>query len=288
MLPLILIRLPLYFKRNNMSKVVLVTGGSSGIGKSICLYLHQKGFVVYGTSRNPDRYKNDLPFKLIALDVLDASTIMPAIKTIIDKEGRLDVLINNAGIGMLGSIEDSTAEEVKEVFETNVYGILRTIQAVLPHMRERRSGLIINVSSIAGYMGLPYRGIYSATKASVHMITEAMRMELKPYGVHACVVDPGDFATNISENRRVAKAGRTGTVYVKEINRIEAIINKEVAHSSDPILMGKAIEKIMQASNPDINYVVGNPMQKLSIFVRRLVPKKWFEKIIASHYKLPN
>jgi NAD(P)-dependent dehydrogenase (short-subunit alcohol dehydrogenase family) len=288
MQPLILIRLPLYFKRNNMSKVVLVTGGSSGIGKSICLYLHQKGFVVYGTSRNPDRYKNDLPFKLIALDVLDASTIMPAIKTIIDKEGRLDVLINNAGIGMLGSIEDSTAEEVKEVFETNVYGILRTIQAVLPHMRERRSGLIINVSSIAGYMGLPYRGIYSATKASVHMITEAMRMELKPYGVHACVVDPGDFATNISENRRVAKAGRTGTVYVKEINRIEAIINKEVAHSSDPILMGKAIEKIMQASNPDINYVVGNPMQKLSIFVRRLVPKKWFEKIIASHYKLPN
>jgi NAD(P)-dependent dehydrogenase (short-subunit alcohol dehydrogenase family) len=288
MQPLILIRLPLYFKRNNMSKVVLVTGGSSGIGKSICLYLHQKGFVVYGTSRNPDRYKNDLPFKLIALDVLDASTIMPAIKTIIDKEGRLDVLINNAGIGMLGSIEDSTAEEVKEVFETNVYGILRTIQAVLPHMRERRSGLIINVSSIAGYMGLPYRGIYSATKASVHMITEAMRMELKPYGVHACVVDPGDFATNISENRRVAKAGRTGTVYVKEINRIEAIINKEVAHSSDPILMGKAIEKIMQASNPDINYVVGSPMQKLSIFVRRLVPKKWFEKIIASHYKLPN
>jgi NAD(P)-dependent dehydrogenase (short-subunit alcohol dehydrogenase family) len=288
MQPLILIRLPLYFKRNNMSKVVLVTGGSSGIGKSICLYLHQKGFVVYGTSRNPDRYKNDLPFKLIALDVLDASTIMPAIKTIIDKEGRLDVLINNAGIGMLGSIEDSTAEEVKEVFETNVYGILRTIQAVLPHMRERRSGLIINVSSIAGYMGLPYRGIYSATKASVHMITEAMRMELKPYGVHACVVDPGDFATNISENRRVAKAGRTGTVYVKEIHRIEAIINKEVAHSSDPILMGKAIEKIMQASNPDINYVVGNPMQKLSIFVRRLVPKKWFEKIIASHYKLPN
>jgi NADP-dependent 3-hydroxy acid dehydrogenase YdfG len=288
MLLLILIRLQFYFKKNNMSKVILVTGGSSGIGKSICLYLHQKGFVVYGTSRNPERFKSELPFKLIALDVLDASTITPAIKTIIDAEGKLDVLINNAGIGMLGSIEDSTAEEVKEVFETNVYGILRTMQAVLPHMRERKSGLIINISSIAGYMGLPYRGIYSATKASVHMITEAMRMELKPYGVYACVVDPGDFATNISENRRVAKAGRTDSVYVKEINRIEAIINAEVAHSSDPILMGKAIEKIIQASNPDINYVVGKPMQKLSILVRRLVPKKWFEKIIASHYKLPN
>jgi NADP-dependent 3-hydroxy acid dehydrogenase YdfG len=268
-------------------KVVLVTGGSSGIGKSICLYLHEKGYTVYGTSRNPERYANEVPFKLIALDVLNEATIIPAIKTIIEKEGRLDVLINNAGIGMLGSIEDSKAEEVKEVFETNVYGILRTTQAVLPHMRERKQGLIINVSSIAGYMGLPYRGIYSATKASVHMITEAMRMELKPYGVKACVVDPGDFATNISDNRRVASAGRTGSVYTKEINRIEAMINSDVARSSDPALMGIAIAKIIESSNPDINYLVGKPMQKLSILVRRLVPKKMFEKIIASHYKMP-
>jgi len=271
-----------------MNKVVLVTGGSSGIGKSICLYLHEKGYTVYGTSRNPARYANEVPFKLIALDVLDEKTITPALKTIIDTEGKLDVLINNAGIGMLGSIEDSTADEVKDVFETNVYGILRTCQAVLPHMRERKAGLIINVSSIAGYMGLPYRGIYSATKASVHMITEAMRIELKPYGVKACVVDPGDFATNISENRLVAHAGRSGSVYAKEINRVEAMINAEVAHSPDPILMGKIIAKIIETNNPDINYVIGKPMQKLSILVRRLVPKRWFEKIITSHYKMPN
>jgi len=271
-----------------MSKVVLVTGGSSGIGKSICLYLHGEGYTVYGTSRNPERCASEVPFKLIALDVLNEATITPAVKTIIDAEGKLDVLINNAGIGMLGSIEDSKAEEVKEVFETNVYGVLRTTQAVLPHMRERKQGLIINVSSIAGYMGLPYRGIYSATKASVHMITEALRMELKPYGVKACVVDPGDFATSISDNRRVAKAGRTGSVYTKEINRIEAMINSDVANSSNPALMGIAIAKIIETGNPDINYLVGKPMQKLSILVRRLVPKKMFEKIIASHYKMPN
>ncbi len=270
-----------------MNKVVLVTGGSSGIGKSICLYLHERGYIVYGTSRNPERYAQAVPFKLIALDVLNEHTITPALKQIVDAEGKLDVLINNAGIGMLGSIEDSTAEEAKEIFETNVYGILRTCQAVLPHMRERKAGLIINISSIAGYMGLPYRGIYSATKASVHMITEAMRMELKPYGVKACVVDPGDFATNISDNRRVAHAGRSGSIYTQEINRIEAMINAEVAHSSDPVLMGKAIVKIIESKNPDINYLVGKPMQKLSILVRRLVPKKWFEKIITSHYKMP-
>jgi NADP-dependent 3-hydroxy acid dehydrogenase YdfG len=271
-----------------MNKVVLVTGGSSGIGKSICLYLHEKGYTVYGTSRNPERYQKELPFKLVALDVLDESTITPALKTIIDAEGVLDVLINNAGVGMLGSIEDSLVDEVKEIFETNVYGILRTSQVVLPHMRERKSGLIINISSIAGYMGLPYRGIYSATKASVHMITEAMRMELKPYGVKACVVDPGDFATNISGNRRVAKAGRAGSVYVAETNRIEAMINEEVSHSSDPILMGIAIEKIIKSNNPDVNYLVGKPIQKLSILVQRLIPQKWFEKIISNHYKMPN
>ncbi len=271
-----------------MNKVVLVTGGSSGIGKSICLYLHEKGYTVYGTSRNPERYQHELPFKLVALDVLDESTITPALKTIIDAEGVLDVLINNAGVGMLGSIEDSLVEEVKEIFETNVYGVLRMTQVVLPYMRERETGLIINISSIAGYMGLPYRGIYSATKASVHMITEAMRMELKPYGVKACVVDPGDFATNISGNRRVAKAGRAGSVYVAETNRIEAMINEEVSHSPDPVKMGIAIEKIIQSNNPDVNYLVGKPLQKLSILARRLLPKKWFEKIISNHYKMPN
>ena len=113
-------------------------------------------------------------------------------------------------------------------------------------------------------------------------------MELKPYGVKACVVDPGDFATSISKNRRVAHAGRSGSVYMAEIKRIEAIINDDVARSSDPILMGRAIEKIIKSSNPDVNYIVGKPMQKLSILVRRLVPKKWFEKIIASHYKMSN
>jgi NAD(P)-dependent dehydrogenase (short-subunit alcohol dehydrogenase family) len=270
-----------------MSKVVLVTGGSSGIGKAVCLFLHSKGYIVYGTSRNPEKYATTVPFKLIALDVLSETSIQLAVQSIIQKEGKLDVLINNAGIGMLGSIEDSTADEVKEIFETNVYGILRTIQGVLPHMRERKSGLIINISSIAGYMGLPYRGIYSATKASVHMITEALRMELKPFNVHACSVDPGDFATNISENRRVAKAGKNGSVYATEINRIETMINGEVSNSSDPTLMGIAIARIIETQNPDINYPVGNAMQKLSIFIRRILPKKTFEKIIASHYKMP-
>lgn len=270
-----------------MNKVVLVTGGSSGIGLSICFYLHSKGCKVYGTSRNPERYSGKFPFPLIALDVLDEQSSKNAIEKLIQQEGRIDVLVNNAGIGMLGAIEDSLVNEAHEVFNTNVYGILRTVQAVLPTMRKQKSGLIINVSSIAGYMGLPYRGIYSASKASVHMITEALRMELVPYNVQACVVDPGDFATNINENRKVASPSKNGSVYRSEIERIEAMINSEVASAGNAEAVGVCIYKIMHTKMPKINYLVGKPMQKVSILVRRLLPKTWFESIIFSHYKMP-
>jgi NAD(P)-dependent dehydrogenase (short-subunit alcohol dehydrogenase family) len=270
-----------------MNKVVLVTGGSSGIGLSICLYLHSKGCKVYGTSRNPEKYKDQFPFPFIALDVLNANSAQTAIQQLIQLEGRIDVLVNNAGIGMLGAIEDSLVDEAHEVFNTNVYGILRTVQAVLPTMRQQKAGLIINVSSIAGYMGLPYRGIYSASKASVHMITEALRMELVPYNIQACVVDPGDFATNINENRKVASPSKQGSVYQSEIERIENMINAEVAHAGNAEAVGVCIYKIMHTKMPKINYLVGKPMQKLSIMVRRLIPQTWFESIILNHYKMP-
>lgn len=275
------------FKMVSMSKVVVVTGGSSGIGKAICMYLHEKGYKVYGTSRYPEKYATTLPFSLVALDVLNETTIQTAMAEIIAKEGKIDVLINNAGIGIMSAIEDATIDEVQEIFNTNVYGVLRTTRAVLPSMRARKSGLIINVSSIAGYMGLPYRGIYSASKSAVHRITEALRHELKTYGVKATCVDPGDFATNINENRRVSKASRNESVYKKEIDRVEAMVNAEVSHSSDPKEVGILIDKIIQTSTPKVSYQAGKPLQKLSLLVKRLVPETLFEGIIANHYKMP-
>ncbi len=165
-----------------MSKVVLITGGSSGIGKSIGEFLNEKGFTVYGTSRNPNNYPES-KFKIIPLDVTKKETIALAIETVVKKEDRIDVLINNAGVGITGPIEEISEKEIKANFETNFFGPINVIKAVLPQMRAQHSGLVINITSIAGYMGLPYRGVYSASKGALEIITEAFRMEIKDFNI---------------------------------------------------------------------------------------------------------
>lgn len=183
-----------------MKKVILITGGSSGIGKSVGIYLSEKGFTVYGTSRNPDSIKEH-PFNLVKLDVNDTASITSAIEEVIEKEGRIDVLINNAGMGITGPLEDTPTDEMRKVFDTNFFGPIDVMKGVLPQMRIQQSGLIINVTSIAGYMGLPFRGIYSATKGALEIATEAIRMEVKAFNVEVTNVAPGDFATNIASGR---------------------------------------------------------------------------------------
>ena len=183
-----------------MEKVVFITGGSSGIGKSIGEYLYHKGFVVYGTSRNPERITTSI-FPLLALDVREVQSIQKAVAEVISKAGRIDIVINNAGVGITGPIEEIPTEEIKNNFETNLFGPIEVMKAVLPQMRAQQSGLIINITSIAGYMGLPYRGIYSASKGALELITEALRMEVKSFGIQITNVAPGDFATNIAAGR---------------------------------------------------------------------------------------
>ena len=161
-----------------MSQVVLITGASSGIGKSIAEFLAAKNFTVYGTSRNPKSSMLN-GVNLVALDVTKTETIKAAVATILDREGRLDVLINNAGKGITGPLEEIPEEELKSVFDTNYFGPIAVMKAVLPTMRKQRSGLIINVTSIAGYMGLPYRSAYSATKGALSLTTEALRWNSK-------------------------------------------------------------------------------------------------------------
>ena len=183
-----------------MSKVVLITGASSGIGKAIATFLSAKGYIVYGTSRNPKNEK-EFSFKLIALDVLKLDTINTAVNYIFEKEGRLDVLVNNAGMGITGPVEETPTDEMRAVFNTNLFGAIDVMKAVLPQMRKQNAGTIINVTSIAGYMGLPFRGLYSATKGALEIVTEAVRMEVKNFGIDIVNVAPGDFATNIAAGR---------------------------------------------------------------------------------------
>ena len=267
-----------------MSKVVLITGGSSGIGKSIGEFLHQKGFVVYGTSRNPEKISNSI-FPLVALDVRDKQSIVNCVAEVIQKAGRLDVVINNAGVGITGPIEEIPTEEIKNNFETNLFGPIEVMKAVLPQMRLQQSGLIINVTSIAGYMGLPFRGVYSASKGALELITEALRMEVKSFGIHITNVAPGDFATNIAAGRYHAPVIK-GSAYEMTYGKSLKEMDNHVDSGSNPNEMALAIFAIIQNENPKIHYKVGAFMQKFSIVLKRILPDKMYERMLMNHYKL--
>ncbi|MGA1227258.1 MAG: SDR family oxidoreductase [Tamlana sp.] len=267
-----------------MSKVVLITGGSSGLGKSIGEFLIKKGFVVYGTSRNPQHYK-DSKFPIIALEVKKTETIKQAISEIISKENRLDVLINNAGAGITGPIEEIPESEIKNNFDTNFFGPINVIKAVLPQMRKQQSGLIVNITSIAGYMGLPYRGVYSASKGALELLAEALRMELKDFNIKMTNVAPGDFATNIASGRYHAPL-LNESPYKKPYGNTLNLMNTHVDNGSNPNIMAKAVYKIINNPNPKGHYKVGAFMQKFSIVLKRILPDKVYEKLLIKHYKL--
>lgn len=267
-----------------MSKVVLITGGSSGIGKSIGEYLLDNGFIVYGTSRNPQNY-SESKLSLLELDVKNTETIHVAIKTIIEKEGRIDVLINNAGAGITGAIEELPEVEIKANFDTNFFGPINVIKAVLPQMRKQHSGLIINITSIAGYMGLPYRGIYSASKGALELVTEAFRMELKDFNINMTNIAPGDFATNIAAGRYHAPL-LDNSPYKKPYGDTLKLMNTHVDSGSDPLMMAQAVLKVIHIKNPKVHYKVGAFMQKFSIVLKRILPDTVYEKMLMKHYKL--
>lgn len=267
-----------------MSKVVLITGGSSGIGKSIGEFLHQKGFVVYGTSRNPEKVLNSV-FPLVALDVRNSDSIKTAVNRIIETSGRLDIVINNAGVGITGPLEEIPTEEIRNNFETNFFGPIEVMKAALPQMRKQNSGLIINITSIAGYMGLPYRSVYSASKGALELITEALRMEVKAFGVEITNVAPGDFATNIAAGRYHAPVIKD-SAYEKVYGDVLATMNDHVDAGSNPNEMAEAVYKIIQTKKPNVHYKVGAFMQKFSIVLKRALPDKVYEKMLMNHYKL--
>lgn len=267
-----------------MSKVVLVTGASSGIGAAIAQYLVIKGYTVYGTGRSP-KESVVKGVKMIPLDVTKAATITTAVTTLLENEKRLDYLINNAGMGITGPLEETPDTETRRVFETNFFGALEVIKAVLPVMRAQHGGMVINITSIAGYMGLPYRGIYSATKGALGIITEAYRMELKEFNVQMTTVAPGDFATNIAAGRYHAPVLQESP-YRDNYERTLKIMDEHVDSGMDTSVMAKKVYAIMQKEKPNVHYRVGFFMQRFSIALKRILPDTWYEKLLLNHYKL--
>ena len=268
-----------------MNQVVLVTGASSGLGKSIAFHLHKLGYTVYGTSRNPEQYSETFPFTLVQLDVTKKDSITQLIQTLKEKEHRIDVLINNAGVGITGPVEETSLDAMRANFETNFFGPLAMIQAVLPIMRKHTDGIIINITSIAGYMGLPFRGAYSASKGALNIISEALRMEIAAQGIRVMTLAPGDYATDIASRRyheAVIENSPYQNTYQESLNTMDAHVDS----GNDPIEIALKVVALLRKKSPKPHYVVGSFLQKFSIALKKILPQKAYEKLLKNHYKL--
>jgi len=222
---------------------------------------------------------------MLALDVTKVETIKNAVSEIIAKEGKLDVLVNNAGKGITGPIEDTPTEEMKDNFETNFFGPIEVMKAVLPQMRKQKSGTIVNVTSIAGYMGLPFRGIYSASKGALELVSEAVSMEVKQFGINVINIAPGDFSTNIASGRYHTPVFENSAYKEKYAENL-ALMDEHVDSGMDTKVMAEAIYKIINTNSPKIHYKVGAFMEKFSVVLKRVLPDKVYEKLLMNHYKL--
>jgi NAD(P)-dependent dehydrogenase (short-subunit alcohol dehydrogenase family) len=265
-------------------QVVLITGGSTGIGRATGELLQSNGYTVVGTSRSPDRY-TDHPFPLIQMDLHDARSIQRAVETVVSQYGTIDVLVNNAGKGIAGPIEETPLEEIRSVFETNLVGATAVLQSVLPVMRTQNKGKIINITSIAAYAGLPFRAAYSATKSALHMLTESLRLELKTSNIQCCTLAPGDVATNIAQGRY--------HVPVKENSPYLAIYGaarKDMdAHVDDGVsakTVAISINRIVRKNKLKPHYTVGPFLQRFSVYLKSYLPAKIYEFILSKFYNL--
>jgi short-subunit dehydrogenase len=267
-----------------MKKVVFITGASSGLGKAIGDYLHQRGFQVFGTSRTPSNYPN-FPFPLLEVDVRDPKTIQTALDLVQKHAGRIDIVINNAGVGITGPIEETPISEIKNNFETNFLGPIEVMKSALPYMRNQKTGLIINITSIAGSMGLPFRGVYSSSKGALALITEAVRMEVRPFGIKIVTLAPGDYATKIASNRYHAPLS-SSSPYFLTYGKVLKQMNDHVQSGNDPVELAQMILKIIETRDPKVHYTVGSLMQKFSVILKRLLPGKVYEKILLNHHHL--
>lgn len=268
-----------------MKKIILITGISSGFGKQTARLLAAKGHKVYGTIRK--KAVSDTPVHYLKMDLTDIESIRSAVSTVLEKEGRIDVLINNAGMHSGGPIETSPIETINLQMETNFIGMVNVIREVLPAMRKQGGGTIINFSSIGGLMGLPFQAFYSASKFAIEGFSEALRMEVKQFKINIVIINPGDFRTSNSSNRRnyLAPTGESDP-YNDQFRTTLAVIEKDESNGWAPEVMAKKIVRIAECNNPRQRYIIGSFEQKLAVSLKYILPRKWFRMILQDHYKV--
>jgi NAD(P)-dependent dehydrogenase (short-subunit alcohol dehydrogenase family) len=262
-------------------KVVLVTGGSSGLGKAICERLTKSGHAVYGTSRQPGQEGGDFP--MLAMDLGDEASVNSAVAQVIKEQGRLDVVVNNAGLGIQGATEDLLPEQAAALLDANVIGAHRVVRAVLPHMRAQGSGLIINVTSLAANFGLPYRGFYSASKAALERYTETLNIEVQPFGIRALTLQPGEFKTNIGAGR--IRPAVVSEAYKAGYERAMELLGGSLHYSRDPDEVAQLVQRIMATAKPRTVYYAAYGKQRLAVLLKKILPGRLFQQLMMKEYK---
>lgn len=278
---------------DDTKKVVLITGASSGIGKTSAQYLQEKGYQVYGTSRTVQRHRSSeshatgvADFTMLQMDVNSDTSVRRGVDHILKQEKRIDIVVNNAGVGIAGAIEDTSLEEAKAQFETNVWGALRVLKAVLPIMRDQKSGYIINMSSIEGLIAVPFVGLYCATKFALEGLTEALSMEVRPFGIHVVLVEPGDCCTHFTANRCKTIESQHNQAYAQQCNAAVAAMEHDEMHGFAPDKVARVLERIIRDPSPRLRYAVASPPQKLGVVLKKALPSRFFEFLIRKYYKL--
>lgn len=263
-------------------QVIIITGASSGFGKAAAEMLSQKGHTVYGLCR---RAMEETGIKYRQCDVRNREQVAAVVASIVEEQGRVDVLINNAGMGIGGAIELATSDEINCQMGTNFMGCVNLCQSVLPHMRRQGGGRIINISSIGGVMGLPYQGFYSASKFAIEGFSEALSAEVKRFGIYVSLVEPGDFATNFTASRNNSEITLNDASYGPVFKHSLQLIEKEENGGLKPEKMAQKVTHIVECRRPRMRYVVANFEQWLSVVIKRIVPGNMFVDILRGYYK---
>jgi NAD(P)-dependent dehydrogenase (short-subunit alcohol dehydrogenase family) len=265
------------------SPVVLVTGASSGIGKAVARAFAAKGFEVFGTSRNPQKTEPIPGVELVQLDVTDPESVSAAVSTVIQRAGRIDVLVNNAGFGVIGAAEESSIAQAQELFDTNFFGLVRTTNELLPHLRAQRSGRIINISSVVGFLPTPYGALYSASKHAVEGYSQSLDHETREFGVRISVVEPG--FTNTSFEAAATYGDSPIQSYAPIREHVKQLFTESVRAGDDPTVVADVVVKAATSRTPKLHYPAGPQARQLAR-LKKLAPAGVLDSGIRKAFKL--
>jgi short-subunit dehydrogenase len=270
----------------NMKKVVLVTGASSGMGKETVKLLLREGYIVYGAARRIDKMKDieALGAKILSMDLADETSMVSGVQEIMQAEGRIDVLVNNAGFGSYGAVEDVAIIDARYQLEVNVFGLARLTQLVLPHMRKQRSGRIINVTSIGGRMATPLGGWYHASKYAVEGLSDSLRNEVKQFGIDVILIEPGGIKTEWTDIAMTHLQEVSGNTAYKNLAASAVKMSTLADKGAEPIVIAELIKKAIEVKRPKARYVKGY-MAKPIMFMKRWLSDGMFDRIIRSQLK---